>query len=321
MRPNRIFAPKSLGAAVLIALIAGALSIYWQGVYWPDLNPPICSARKLLAGLEPYAGCATDYGGRPAAQYPLTTILAFLPFAGLPGPYAAAAIWAAMHFLLAVGILRAGQPWRFWIFLSGPYALAFVFHQFSPLIAAVMLLPGLLPLALIKPQTGLPIILTHLTRRRAAVCAAFVALTFVVYPAWPWAWWQSAQGYDGVIPLLALPLGPLVALSLLPSRTKEDWTVFLFACLPQRSIYDLVPLMALGRSKTQTILLVGLSWLPVALLAAGVPESAHGSLAFIYLPLTVLSLLPKTPRRSPSGHLFLPRFASDSGFYITQSLS
>jgi hypothetical protein len=194
MRSNILF-------SLLTGIFTSILSFHWSQFYWLDLNPPLCSARQLLLGLEPYSGCATNYGGLPAAQYPMTTILAFLPVAWLPGSLAAALIWGGINSLLFFAIIRTGKPWRLLVFASGPYAMAFLYHQPSPLIAAVMLLPFLLPVALVKPQTGIPVILTHLTPLRVIGCLAFLALTFIVYPRWPWTWWESARNYDGVIPL------------------------------------------------------------------------------------------------------------------------
>ena len=268
------------------------MSHYWSQSYWLDLNPPLCSARNLLAGMEPYNGCATNYGGVPAAQYPMTTILAFLPIAWLPGSIPTTIAWGAMNALLAFGIVQTGEPWRFLVFASGSYALAFLYHQFSPLIAAVMLLPSLLPLALVKPQTGIPVILTNLTLRRALGCLVFLALTFIVYPRWPWVWWQSGRNYDGVVPLLLLPFGPLVSLALLRPRSREAWTLFLFACIPQRSLYDLMPLMLLPSTRWQNVIIVTLSWLPVvAILRAGQDNNSVSlSILFIYLPLLVMQL-------------------------------
>ncbi len=96
--------------SLLVGIITALMSFYWSRLYWLDLNPPLCSARHLLAGLEPYAGCATDYGGLPAAQYPMTAILAFVPVAWLPGAIPTALVWGAINALLTFGIPSTLYP-------------------------------------------------------------------------------------------------------------------------------------------------------------------------------------------------------------------
>ncbi len=290
---------KNLLTALLVAVIAFVISYFCGRAYWLDLNSSICSARHLLQGLDPYSGCAWTYHGLPAAEYPLTTALMFVPFALLPGVYASAAIWAVFHFLLAYGILKAGQPRLFGVFLSGPYAWTLLCHQFSPMIGAALLLPGLLPLALVKPQMSLPLILTNLTKRRAAAMAAIVALSFIVYPTWPLAWWRTARNFDGVIPLLALPFGPLMLLALVYYKDLRLRRLFLFACIPQRSIYDLVPLLLMTPSRYFWAA-IGLSWLPFLYLAWFGMESVSVNLLFIYLP--VLAALWLDAREASQKH-------------------
>ena len=164
--------------------------------------------------------------------------------------------------------------------------------------SAILLLPSLLPLALIKPQTGLPIILINLTWRRLLALVMFISLAFIVYPGWPLAWYAQAKNYDGVIPLLALPLGPLMLLALLKWREKDMRFLFLMACVPQRALYDLTPLYLLPKSLRQMLAACFLSWAAfVPLLAANYywgspPRQVFLSLAFVYLPLLAMQFIP-----------------------------
>ena len=288
----------ALGAGVLSAL----LSIWWQQSYWVDLNLPLCSSRLLLSGKDPYAACYTDYNGNPSASYPLTTVLAFLPFALLPGAYLGVAVlWGVFNGLLAFGLFKQGKPWLFLVFLSAPYWASFAFHQFSPLMAAVYLLPGLLPLALLKPQIGLPVILSRLTRRRLVALLVFLGLTFLVYPGWLKAWLASARNYDGVIPLLIFPLGLLLLLALIKFRDPGARFLLLMACMPQRSIYDTTALYLLPSSLRQMLFICFMGWLaflpPFLASDWKVPASeVRLSLYFVYLPLTLLLLLGRTAK-------------------------
>jgi len=286
---------KHLSIALPAAIAAGLLSYGWQtATHTSELYPRLCAARAFAAGENPYTACHVYYGGSLAAEYPMTTILAFVPLSALPEPVAAAVFWSASNGLLVFGILHSGKPYHWLIFLSGPYWVAFAWQQFSVIIAAAMLLPPLLFLALLKPQIGLPAILTNLTWRRAAACAAFLALTFIAFPAWPLAWWQRSNRYDGLVPLLALPLGPLLLLALRRWREPGSRFLLLMACMPQRVVSDVVTLYLLPNSPRQMFSLCLLSWIPGFLTYYGpgcTPGVAiHLSVAFIYLPLLVMQM-------------------------------
>jgi hypothetical protein len=300
---------KTVLLHLLIAAAAACLTLFfscwWQRTYWVDLNPPLCSSRLLLAGKNPYSSCYTNYNGLPGASYPMTTILAFLPFAILPVPrLGAAAIWGGINGLLVYGLLKNGKPWLFLFFLSAPYWAAFTYHQISPLIAAVILLPSLLPLALLKPQIGLPVIVNNLTKWRLAAMILFIAVTFLVYPGWLGAWYRSAKNFDGVIPILVFPLNLLLLLALFRFRDPSIRILFLMACVPQRSLYDLTPLYMLPRTLRHMLVACLLSWaafIPVLLADNywGIP--AHQvwlTMTFIYLP--ILAMLIFNSRSSSS---------------------
>lgn len=256
-----------------------------------DLELPLCGASALAHGIDPYGpACAASYNGLPAATYPLTTLLALIPFSVAPPVLASLIVWSAINALLAFVIYQTGQPWRALVFASGAYWQAFRWLQFSPLLLAMVLLPNLLPLALVKPQLGLPVILTHLTKRRAVACILFLVLTLAVYPAWPLNWLASARHYDGWIPLLALPLGPLLLFSLVRWRDPRNRFLLLSAAMPQRGIYDALALWSLPQTKKEMLWLTGLSWIGVAVewLGNSMPFPPLAAVACVYLPLLVI---------------------------------
>lgn len=286
------------GLSLLASGFTALLSLWWQQSYWVDLNPPLCSSRRLLAGENPYEACYTLYNDRPAAAYPMTALIAFLPFAALPGNYLPPAlIWGLMNGLLVYGLLSTGKPWKFLIFLSAPYWLCFAYHQFSVLIAAVALLPSLLPLALVKPQNGLPVILTNLTWRRLVGMVLFLVVTFVVYPTWLGDWYSgSARNYDGIIPWLMFPLSMLLLAGLFWLRDPRVRFLLLTACMPQRALYDLVPLFLLPRTLRQMLAACFASWMGFALLlwiGGRVPPQTNVlvSLVSVYLPILAMLIL------------------------------
>lgn len=285
-----------LSVSLVFAALAALLSYWWQQTYWVDLNPPLCSSRLLLAGRNPYESCYTSYADLPAAAYPMTTLVAFLPFAILPGSYLAPAlIWGVFNGLLMFGLLKNGKPWQMLVFLSAPYWICFTFHQFSVLVAAVALLPSLLPLALLKPQNGLPVILTNLTWRRVVGMAVFLAATFALFPRWLGAWYlSSARNYDGLIPLLMVPFSLFLLVGLLRLSDPRVRFLLLMACMPQRALYDLVPLFLLPRTIRQMLVACFVSWAGFAVLVwsggmVAPQKQVLISLGFVYLP--ILSML------------------------------
>ena len=173
-----------------------------------------------------------------------------------------------------------------------------MWQQFSVLVAAVMLLPALLPLVLIKPQIGIPVVLTNLTWKRVIACAAFVTLTFLVYPGWLLAWYGRSSHYDGAIPLLTLPFGPLLLLLLLKWKDRDALFLFLMACVPQRTLMDVVPLFLLPKTTRSLAVVCLLSWVPAPVFilnpAAIFPKGVMPlTVGFIYLPMLVLQFWPE----------------------------
>jgi hypothetical protein len=284
--------------ALAIALAAGFLAYQWtEATHNSDIHRRLCVARELLAGGEPYAACNQEYRGHPIAEYPLTTIIALIPLSFLSDNLGASVFWAISNFVLAWAILKNGERRHWLVFLSGAYWVAFMWQQFSVLIAAILLVPSLVPVGLLKPQTALPVMLPNLTRRRVIACAAFIALTFIVYPTWPLAWYGRSSHYDGVIPLLVLPLGPLLLLALAEWRNKDAWVLFLFSLMPQRGIFDLTPLYLLPRLPLQAVILCLLSWLPALAWIANVAREPEDGIYWlhvcVYLPLLAILLWPR----------------------------
>ncbi len=286
--------PAHLLITALAVLITALMSLWWQQDYWVDLNPPVCATRLLVQGENPYSACYTYYYDLPSAPYPLTTFLAFLPFMLIPSdPAAIAMIWASMNGVLIYGLLKHRKPWLFLIFLSPPYWAAFVYHQFSPLIAGVYLLPQLLPLALLKPQIGLPVILQKLNFRRLIAILAFIGLSFVFYPTWLVEWFGAGKNYDGVIPLLVFPLNLLFLIGAFKFRDQRVQFVLLMACVPQRAIYDLTALYLLPKNLRQMLVLCLVGWLSfLPYFTANywkVPvKEVPLSIIFFYLPLLLI---------------------------------
>lgn len=247
-------------------------------------------AERLLARQNPY--------DTPLEQYPLPAAVFALPFLRLQRELAAALFWGISSSLLAFGLTGRGYG-RLLIFLAYPYWAGILTVQWSPIIAASAFFPLLLPVTMAKPQVGLPVFLTHLSRRGLLACAGLALLSLAIMPGWPWAWLRQTRNYQHFIPLLVLP-GPLILLALLRYRYRASWLLLLSALLPQRWFFDSFILWLIPRTRREIIWTVFLSY------GAGVwrwyhiphsfTEVGRWTVIFLYLPMLAVVLL-RSPRQ------------------------
>jgi hypothetical protein len=262
------------------------------GIGAGDFTWAILAARDLLAGHNPYA--------RPLQLYPLPTALFGLPFNAVKPEIAAGVFYGASSALLALGVTRHGYH-RLLIFLAYPYWAGILTAQWIPLIMASTFFPLLLPATLAKPQIGLPVALTHITRRGAAICLGVVLLSFLVMPRWIPLWVAQLGGYSRFTPLLVLP-GPILAAALLRYRDRDAWLLFLAACMPQRWFYDPFFLWLIPKTRRSIVFTAGVSWIP------GIWRWYHDPRSFtevgrwivlwFYCPMLVVLLLRRFPSRN-----------------------
>ncbi|HYL12097.1 MAG TPA: hypothetical protein VEV41_03630 [Terriglobales bacterium] len=256
-----------------------------------DFQWAIRGAQHLLKHSNPY--------DTPLEQYPMTAALFGVPFVRLAGDVAAGIFFGISSGLLAFGLTRDGYT-RLLVFLAFPYWAAMLTAQWSPLIMASAFFPLLLPVTLAKPQVGLPVAVTHLTRKGVVACAIWCALSLVLMPKWPLLWWKQLGNYQHFIPLLVRP-GPLLLLALLRYRTRDAWLLVVSAMMPQRYFFDSLILWLIPKSRRELLGTVALSW------GAGIwrwyhmPTSFHQlgrwTVLFIYLPMLVVVLWPEIGSR------------------------
>jgi hypothetical protein len=276
--------------SVLIGLASGffcwfLLAHFHQGA--ADFGWAIRAARSLLAGKNPY--------DTPLEQYPLTAALFGLPFVWLHPEVAGGAFYGLSSGLLAFGLIRHGYH-RLLIFLAYPYWAGILTAQWAPLIVASAFFPLLLPATMAKPQLGLPVAVTHMTRRGAMACAMVLLLSLALMPAWPLLWAGQLGYYQYFIPLLVLP-GPLLALALWRYRDRDAILLLLAAVMPQRWFFDALILWLIPKSRREILWTVLISW------GAGIwrwyhfphsfAEAGRWSVIFLYLPMLVVVLLRK----------------------------
>jgi len=253
-------------------------------------------AQRLLFRQNPY--------DTPLEQYPLTAGLIALPFVRLQPEIAAGLFYGISSAALAFGLTRYSYRGLL-IFLAYPYWAGLLTVQWSPVIAASAFFPLLLPVTMAKPQIGLPVFLTGLSRRGLFACMIVAALSLMVMPRWPLLWIGQLGHYEHFIPLLVLP-GPLLLLALWRYRDRDAILLLLAACMPQRWFFDSFILWLIPRSRREIVWTVFFSW------GAGLwrwyhaphsfTEVGRWTVYFIYLPMlaVVLRRHLSSPTDSPA---------------------
>jgi hypothetical protein len=258
-----------------------------------DFSWAIRAARDLLARRNPY--------DTPYQLYPLSSALFGLPFVRMSAETGAGIFYGLSTALLAFGITRHGYH-RLLIFLAYPYWAGMLTVQWIPLIMASAFFSLLLPVTLAKPQIGLPVALTHLSRKGVMACLFVLALSFVVMPHWVSLWLAHSGRYARFIPLFVLP-GPLLAAALLRYRDRDAWLLFLGACVPQRWFYDPFYLWLIPRTRRQIVYTASLSWIPGIWRWFYSPQSftqvGRWTVLWMYLPMLVVLLLREPPDTTP----------------------
>jgi hypothetical protein len=251
-------------------------------------------AQRLVARQNPY--------DTPFEQYPLPAALFALPFLRVKPEIAAGCFYGISTFFLALGLTRQNYG-RLRVFLAYPYWAGLFTAQWSAMIAASAFFPVLLPATMMKPQLGLPVFLTRLSRRGVLACIAVAGLSLAVLPQWPLLWLRQTHYYDHFIPLFVFP-GPLLLLALFRYRDRDAWLLLLAALMPQRWFFDSFTLWLIPKSRREIVLTSGISW------GAGIWRWYHTPHSFsqvgrwtvilIYLPMLALVLWRKNrPEDSP----------------------
>jgi hypothetical protein len=248
-------------------------------------------ARYMLQRQNPY--------NTPLEQYPLTAGFFALPFLPFTPEVAAGLFWGISSALLAFGLTRDGYG-RLFIFLAYPLWAGILTVQWSPIIAASAFFPLLLPVTMAKPQIGLPVFLTHLSRRGLVACAVLAAASLVVMPSWPLLWLRQTANYEFFVPMLILP-GPLILLALFRYRDRDALLLVLTALMPQRWFFDAFILWLIPKSRREIAWTIFFSW------GAGIwrwyqhhytsTQVGRWMVIFLYLPVLVVVLL--RPRKEP----------------------
>lgn len=287
---------RRIAASIVVGIVSGAFCWFLmkrlhQGA--GDFGWAMHLAQRLLTRQNPY--------DTPFEQYPLPAGLFALPFQPFHPEIAAGIFWGLSSFLLALGLTRNGYT-RLFVFLAYPYWAGILAVQWSPIIAASAFFPLLLAVTMAKPQVGLPIFITHLSRRGLLACVIVACATLVITPRWPLLWLRQTIHYQYFVPLLVFP-GPLLLLAVLRYWDRDAWLLFLSALMPQRWFFDSFTLWLIPKSRREIVWTAFLSWGTGIWRWYHVPHSfaevGRWTVLTVYLPMLVLVLLRKMQRDKP----------------------
>ncbi len=283
-------------------------------------------ARFLLKGRNPYF--LVGPGGIVATPtpllYPAPSFVAVLPLTLIPFHLSGAVFVFLSTVLLAWGATFDGWH-RLPMFASIAFLTTAQMGQWSILMTAMVFIPALGFLAVVKPQASLPII-GSLPTGKATMAAllgglVLIGTSFVLLPDWPVEWWHLVTSSPYFAAPIAQAGGFVVSLVLIRWRRSDAWLVFLAACLPQTwHPYNGLLLLAVAATYREACVLSifsSLGWIMVSLFAPGVarsPETRHTwgmiLLATSYLPAAIVVL--RRPNTGPSPWWLRFRAASNS---------
>lgn len=301
--PDLTVVPRRWRVTIALAIggAAFALSLLYMSRrgYFGDFFYPWFAARLLLQGHSPYVALpgTTEAPISAPFVYPLPTVLATTPFAGVTMPLAAAIFFGTSAALLAYGLTRDGYH-RLALLASAPFISAATQAQWSPLICAAALLPSLGFLVVLKPNLGLAVAAYRPSWRMIVPAALIVTVSVAVWPWWPAQWLHNVSR----LPIHGSPIrepgGFLVLAALVYWRLPEARLLVAMACVPQLLFWnDQLPLLLVARTRRESLAVVAASlagymaW--QLLYGAGPrygPMAAPFIMASVYLPALLLVL-------------------------------
>lgn len=279
----------ALGLGVLAAVVVGA-AYQSRPDAVSDWDQCWLAARALLHGESPY-GAVNAQSSPWSLNYPLPAVLVSFPFGLFPLPLARAAFAGASSGLLAYALSRS------WLgllpFLSGAYVWALITVQWVPLLVAGVLLSWLSALFIVKPTTGLALIVGWPSRTAAVGALVLLGLSFMISPGWV-ADWRASVGTLYHIPPVLRPFGWVLLLALLRWRDPRARFLAAFALIPQAAMpYDALPLLLIPQTFFQRATFVGGTQLLALYGISRIESPTPGSFAAELWPLTLaLGYLP-----------------------------
>jgi hypothetical protein len=309
---------------LLRALVCLLLAMLWGYVAYfttrtrgqhRDFGQMWFAARTLLHGGNPYAviGPGQAFEWSWPWYYPLPAALVALPVAPLSEPAAVGLMVFVSVALFAWALTEHGTAP---LLAFGSFCMwhALYLAQWSPLLAAAVVVTPVSAILIVKPTIGAAVFAARPSWWAVGGAIALVTVALLIQPHWIHDWRAAlamgrieAGSATSHAPPISYPGGVLVLVALTRWRRPEARLLLALACVPQTTLpYEGVPLFLIPEGWIESGVLMSLSWamrawvihLHGASPAETVRHYGQAFLVFLYLPATVMIL--RRPNEGPA---------------------
>lgn len=293
-------------AGIALAIGVGAGALVYVGLsdvpafLAKDFTWPWRAARALLQGHDPYEviRATGPFPFSSAFFYPLPAALVAVPFAPFAPAVAGALFFGLSSALLAFGLTRQAL-WPLLAFTSAPFMMTAANAQWSPVIMAAALLPGIQWLIVAKPNLGIAAFVFRPSFTGLIGGAGLILISFLILPPWVAGWRSALAEAPHHLPPLVRFGGPLLLLAALAWRSRQGRVLLAMSFVPQvLYFYDQLLLWLVPRSWRTMLILSITSWIgwfywwqtrPPE--GSGLQAAERAIMLTLYLPALVICLL------------------------------
>jgi hypothetical protein len=291
------------GVACLIAQAGQAVREVDWVYFWT-------AGHALVSGENPYR--AVEGLISYPLYYPGPAIVVVAPFGIVPARVGWFLFALASGYAFGLGAARFGRALPA-AALSACFLEAIAYGQWTPLLVAAAVIPGLGFLFAAKPTVGAA--LFAFRPHRAALLGALVLTltSLLLMPYWPAEWWAALGRNEQYAAPALRPWGWLLLLAAVRWRTAEGRLLLLLSLIPQTTaLHGALPLFLVAQNRWQGYGLalasfVAAVWQALILppagirLADGLAQRWPILFVMLWLPALALVLLPRDTGEGESG--------------------